>query len=170
MRDSSYHIEPFVLPPDHELGARSSATTSPANTLFDRHTQNTSLTGTIDRSRSPEASVFSQPATSPAASAAPGPLPFPPRRALTPESRSGSQVFVVHHDGGRPPVTVYAADGTEIVELPPRYIDSGSSAGPSSDPSVPSDTRSETTAPPPIPLQERRQVGATPTKLRRTAS
>lgn len=33
----------------------------------------------------------------------------------------GSHVYVVHHDGGRPPVSVYAADGTEIVELPPQY-------------------------------------------------
>jgi len=42
------------------------------------------------------------------------------------ESHAGasSQVYVVHHDGGRPPVTVYHQDGTEVVELPPRYIGS----------------------------------------------
>ncbi|THV06094.1 hypothetical protein K435DRAFT_712148 [Dendrothele bispora CBS 962.96] len=34
-----------------------------------------------------------------------------------------NNVYVVHHDGGRAPITVYHADGTEIVELPPRYID-----------------------------------------------
>ncbi|KAK7468625.1 hypothetical protein VKT23_003129 [Stygiomarasmius scandens] len=40
------------------------------------------------------------------------------------ESAPGrSNVYVVHHDGGRAPVTVYHADGTEVVELPPRYID-----------------------------------------------
>ncbi|KAF8877596.1 hypothetical protein CPB85DRAFT_1343597 [Mucidula mucida] len=27
----------------------------------------------------------------------------------------------IHHDGGRAPVTVYHEDGTEVVELPPRY-------------------------------------------------
>lgn len=32
-----------------------------------------------------------------------------------------NQVYVVHHDGGRAPVTVYHQDGTEVVELPPRY-------------------------------------------------
>ncbi|KAF5375071.1 hypothetical protein D9758_000103 [Tetrapyrgos nigripes] len=38
-------------------------------------------------------------------------------------SASGrSNVYVVHHDGGRAPVTVYHADGTEVVELPPKYI------------------------------------------------
>ena len=31
-------------------------------------------------------------------------------------------MYVVHHDGGRPPpVTVFASDGTEVVELPPHY-------------------------------------------------
>lgn len=30
-------------------------------------------------------------------------------------------VYVVHHDGGRPPVTVYTSDGAEVVELPPEY-------------------------------------------------
>ncbi|KAF8221766.1 hypothetical protein L208DRAFT_1326161 [Tricholoma matsutake] len=46
--------------------------------------------------------------------------------ASTPEppAASSSQVYVVHHDGGRPPVTVYHQDGTEVVELPPRYISS----------------------------------------------
>ncbi|KAF8898495.1 hypothetical protein BD779DRAFT_1484242 [Infundibulicybe gibba] len=36
-------------------------------------------------------------------------------------SAPGNQVYVVHHDGGRAPVTVYHQDGTEVVELPPRY-------------------------------------------------
>jgi hypothetical protein len=40
------------------------------------------------------------------------------------EHAPGSQVYVVHHDGGRPPVTVYTPGGTEVVELPPRYADS----------------------------------------------
>ncbi|CAA7259975.1 unnamed protein product [Cyclocybe aegerita] len=32
-----------------------------------------------------------------------------------------SQVYVVHHDSQTPPVTIYHQDGTQIVELPPRY-------------------------------------------------
>ncbi|KAK0465235.1 uncharacterized protein EV420DRAFT_1513490 [Desarmillaria tabescens] len=35
------------------------------------------------------------------------------------------QVYVVHHDGGRAPVTVYHENGTEVVELPPRYAEDG---------------------------------------------
>lgn len=46
-----------------------------------------------------------------------------------PSSRGGRQnVYVVHHDGGRAPVTVYTAEGAEVVELPPRYADGGSSS------------------------------------------
>ena len=41
---------------------------------------------------------------------------------LTPATRLNNQIYVVHHDGGRAPVTVYHEDGTEVVELPPRYI------------------------------------------------
>lgn len=32
-----------------------------------------------------------------------------------------SQVYVVHHDSQTPPVTIYHQQGTEVVELPPRY-------------------------------------------------
>jgi hypothetical protein len=40
-----------------------------------------------------------------------------------------TNVYVVHHDAGRAPVTVYAEAGAEVVELPPRYADSGSTEG-----------------------------------------
>jgi hypothetical protein len=36
--------------------------------------------------------------------------------------KNGSNhVYVMHHDSGRAPVTVYHEDGTQVVELPPRY-------------------------------------------------
>lgn len=60
-------------------------------------------------------------------------------QSTSPRESSSNHVYVVHHDGGRAPVSVYHQDGTEIVELPPRYV--GSSAG--SD--VRSDGRSEGT-------------------------
>ena len=50
-----------------------------------------------------------------------------PPTSPTTETGTGRQVYVVHHDGGRAPVTVYHEDGTEVVELPPRYA--GSSSG-----------------------------------------
>ncbi|KAI0028296.1 hypothetical protein K488DRAFT_58955, partial [Vararia minispora EC-137] len=39
------------------------------------------------------------------------------------ESERRTQVYVVHHDGGRAPVTVYTDDGAQITELPPSYMD-----------------------------------------------
>lgn len=162
--DPAYQIEPFVLP--SEFGLRPSTTSSPSNTLYDSsaHTRNTSAptTGSVDHPRSPTASASSP--TSPAPFA-PAPL-IPPQRPLSAENRSASQVFVVHHDGGRPPVTVYAADGTEIVELPPRYVESnnGTSGGSSNGEAASSAMRSGRVP----PLQpERRQAGATPMKIQR---
>jgi hypothetical protein len=38
-----------------------------------------------------------------------------------PTTTTQSQVYVVHHDSQVPPVTIYHQDGTQIVELPPRY-------------------------------------------------
>ncbi|KAK0506019.1 hypothetical protein EDD18DRAFT_1455412 [Armillaria luteobubalina] len=49
-----------------------------------------------------------------------------PSQAGSGGSRTQSgQVYVVHHDGGRAPVTVYHETGTEVVELPPRYAEDG---------------------------------------------
>ncbi|KAI8995692.1 hypothetical protein BD414DRAFT_435874 [Trametes punicea] len=43
---------------------------------------------------------------------------------------SGSHVYVVHHDAGRPPpVTLFTSDGTQVVELPPQYEQARSSTG-----------------------------------------
>lgn len=48
--------------------------------------------------------------------------------SLTPDGSSQSalplnrsQVYVLHHDGGRAPVTVYNREDAEVVELPPSY-------------------------------------------------
>ncbi|KAJ3549285.1 hypothetical protein NMY22_g939 [Coprinellus aureogranulatus] len=44
--------------------------------------------------------------------------------SLTPNRRNAEgKVYVVHHDSQAPPVTIYHEDGTEVVELPPRYPD-----------------------------------------------
>lgn len=64
-------------------------------------------------------------------------------------------VYVVHHDGGRAPVTVYTEGGAEVVELPPRYP-----AGSTSDPS--SREESETTR----ETHRRREPGSVPRKAR----
>jgi hypothetical protein len=63
------------------------------------------------------------------------PVPLTPSHASTahepayggPSHRSQNQIYVVHHDGQVPPVTIYHEDGTQIVELPPRYPSGASS-------------------------------------------
>ena len=64
-------------------------------------------------------------------------------------------IYVVHHDGGRAPVTVYTEEGAEVVELPPQYA-----AGSTSTPS-------EGDASPEV---DRKEAGATPRKTREPRS
>ncbi|KAA1468460.1 hypothetical protein DENSPDRAFT_833752 [Dentipellis sp. KUC8613] len=115
-----YHIEPFTM---------SSSDSAARTSLMD----------------SASSSQLIQPGTpqTPSGAVTSPPHEQPPALNLDP-----SQVYVVHHDGGRPPVTVYTANGTEVVELPPRY---GENQGPP-------------------PLQQPRQPGAAPRKGRRVAS
>jgi hypothetical protein len=48
--------------------------------------------------------------------------------SLMPNRRNAEgKVYVVHHDSQAPPVTIYHEDGTEVVELPPRYPDGAAS-------------------------------------------
>lgn len=47
--------------------------------------------------------------------------------------RQSGAVYVVHHDSGRSPVSVYHEDGTQVVELPPRYLDGSRRTEPPSD-------------------------------------
>ncbi|KAI0358998.1 hypothetical protein OH77DRAFT_1420516 [Trametes cingulata] len=75
--------------------------------------------------------------------------------------QSGSQVYVVHHDAGRPPpVTVFTSDGTEVVELPPQYE---SAAGPQM-PGPGSSRPLPTSPPPPRPEGQRRVPRSLPLK------
>ena len=73
-------------------------------------------------------------------------VPSSPERERT-RSSSGGQVYVVHHDGGRAPVTVYTSEGAEVIELPPRY-----------------DNNSTDSRPRLEQLQERRRLGPRPVK------
>jgi len=42
-------------------------------------------------------------------------------RSTSAPQEGGSQVYVIHHDSGRAPVSVITSPGTEVVELPPGY-------------------------------------------------
>ncbi|KAF8525230.1 hypothetical protein BU17DRAFT_84148 [Hysterangium stoloniferum] len=44
-----------------------------------------------------------------------------PSRSTGVPQEGGSQVYVIHHDSGRAPVSVITSPGTEVVELPPGY-------------------------------------------------
>ncbi|KAI0085675.1 hypothetical protein BDY19DRAFT_996576 [Irpex rosettiformis] len=148
LHDAPYHIEPFVLP-EQEFGENSTSRLG-----NDRSTRSGTLYDTASQSPSTSLSQDSRPSgpTPPnhdpmaATSNIPLRAPIP----LSPENRQPSQVFVVHHDGGRAPVTVYTSDGTEVVELPPQYNASASSGATAGVPTPPNTTH---------PLQERRQPG-----------
>jgi hypothetical protein len=45
------------------------------------------------------------------------------------QQEGNSQVYVIHHDSGRAPVSVITSRGTEVVELPPGYSSDYLSAG-----------------------------------------
>ncbi|KAI0344151.1 hypothetical protein BDW22DRAFT_1427790 [Trametopsis cervina] len=161
--DGPYQIEPFVMP-EREFGVRSPSRQAPdhssgSGTLYD--------TGGHSRSEQPSQD-HSRNLSSPQPSASLGPTSdIVPPRPLE-ERRTPSQVFVVHHDAGRPPVTVYTADGTEVVELPPQYVDSGRGTSGSGSGSTTSNSNAPGSG---HPLQyDRRQAGPTPVKPRRVAN
>ncbi|KAI9059687.1 hypothetical protein FKP32DRAFT_1596235 [Trametes sanguinea] len=78
-----------------------------------------------------------------------------------------SQVYVVHHDAGRPPpVTVFTSNGTEVVELPPQYE---TAAGRSDGPPNQADRGMGSRPLPPSPDGQRRVPRDLPQKARRVA-
>jgi len=56
-------------------------------------------------------------------STSPNSTMHPGRSEMARQTSDGSsrQVYLVHHDGGRPPISVYHPEGANIVELPPSY-------------------------------------------------
>jgi hypothetical protein len=67
-------------------------------------------------------------------------------------------VYVVHHDGGHAPVTVYTEEGAAVVELPPQYPAGSTSASASPE----SEASRE--------VDRRRSPGTTPRKTREPRS
>ncbi|KAI0823106.1 hypothetical protein BC628DRAFT_1421222 [Trametes gibbosa] len=86
------------------------------------HMQSTSLSGSSDRGDALSGSPTHQHTQSTASSTVSPTSPNPRSPLGGLPAGSGSHVYVVHHDAGRPPpVTVFTSDGTEVVELPPQY-------------------------------------------------
>lgn len=158
---NQYAVEPFVMPNEFDGHLATGTATTLAHS---RNGSNDPLTANMHSSTSSTCQAAS-PRAEPSASLPPtlphivsstidlsSPLPQP-----TPAERNTPQVYVVHHDGGRAPVTVYTSDGTQVVELPPRYVDSG--GVPETGASSPSLSISD--------LQNNRQPGSRPRKAPR---
>ncbi|KAF8973865.1 hypothetical protein BDZ97DRAFT_1912319 [Flammula alnicola] len=85
---------------------------------------------------------------------------------IAPPAGGQSQVYVLHHDSNVPPVTIYHQDGTQIVELPPRYPPySSSQSEVLSEGRSASDSRSEGTSGNELILHQSRQ----PNQIRKPA-
>lgn len=129
--DTPYTVEPFVLPgpsanestsgQDTQTGAHDmgSSTTSRPNTA-----PRTAFGSTNGQSGSSGPRTLSSDSTNDSPSSPSGDRRDGSGSSAPPQGgRGNSHVYVVHHDGGRAPVTVYTEDGAEVVELPPRYMD-----------------------------------------------
>ena len=127
-------------------------------------TMNTTGGGGLEYIVEPFAMPNANPSSPPSDSSAPllhGGMTSPTRTdamstsdSIEPAGRSTRNVYVVHHDGGRAPVTVYADEGAEVVELPPRYP-----AGTAGSTSTPSETRSASSRE--TDVNRRREPGST---------
>lgn len=167
MRDNGYIIEPFVLPSETEFGALPRINTSPAaplpaasgpsvlspTAISPTARSPTSIAGVLNTVDSQPSSSGSRSAPSVAAATAMSPTSLVPPRPHT--ERASSHVYVVHHDGGGAPISVYTEDGTEVVELPPRYPyeNQAASSSPLADPA-----RRRPVVPPEKPSVVRRAV------------
>lgn len=189
MRDTGYHIEPFT---GNEFGARGGAAgVPPQNRVGTSDDSDTVISGYGSRPPTGRSrSATGQGGSTRNASVTVPTIPPPPSSVISDpaspggsrQSHGASHVYVVHHDGGRAPVTVYTADGTEVVELPPRYpADSGPppQQAPQPEPAPPSEITSVSSGsggdsnvggqrsgvrPLPRPWEQSRQAGPTPSK------
>ncbi|RDX56255.1 hypothetical protein OH76DRAFT_608017 [Lentinus brumalis] len=117
-------IDPYVYSPANESYNPYNQTSPPHSA---HQAQNPSFSDRPGPS-SPPLEQQSSHAYTPSSSSSAGGAVSPTSTVAPPMPRSpmggpGHQhVYVVHHDGGRPPpVTVFTSDGTEVVELPPQY-------------------------------------------------
>jgi len=101
--------------------------------------------------------------------------PDPTTTQTPPESerlpRRKSQIYVLHHDGGSPPVTILHEAGTEVVELPPLYARTGEATAASGEGATAEDSEQVDESPASSQqqsstIEQPRQVGPLPTKMR----
>lgn len=104
---SNYQVEPFMMPDEDGYNRGSSATQY-------NQTYNNAAHG---REPAPMNSTSPPPLPPPAPVPPAAPAPVVP----VPHAGPSRNVYVVHHDSQAPPVTIYHEEGTQVVELPPRY-------------------------------------------------
>lgn len=173
MRDTGYRIEPFMA---SEIGVRGSGL-APGVSPDDSETGYDNTSQLRDGTRSPTGRLHrghnNSSVTIPTLSPPPSSDLLSSRQS---QAIGSQQVYVVHHDGGRAPVTVYTSEGAQVVELPPRYPEEGTSPRQGESPSATDATssggdgsasgRRHGVRPLPRPLEQARQAGPTPTKGR----
>ena len=84
-----------------------------------------------------------------------------PPEPVSSSAAAPGHVYVLHHDSNVPPVTIYHESGTEIVELPPRYLQNTSQSDMLSEGQTRTDTRSDgsrTGNSQPLTIHEPRQL------------
>jgi hypothetical protein len=101
----------------NSLSSHGVDTANLASTGYPAEPFDPSSVSTINTTRPQESSAGTVAGTHAASSP-----PISPQEGPARSERDGrSQVYVVHHDGGRAPVTIMTSDGAEVVELPPGY-------------------------------------------------
>lgn len=101
---ASYQVEPFHMP--DEVGQLHRGPLSQSHS--------SGYTGSL--AGVPHATTIGH-HTSPQTSTA----PLPVQSIAESSNARPRQLYVLHHDSGLPPVTIYHQEGTEVVELPPRW-------------------------------------------------
>lgn len=121
LSSNQYEIEPFRLPDEPAPQDSNTALISPNDAgSVTQEGGESGLPAIITRSPSRPSSSSQNASHQAERSSTLSADPTSPSQASHPRTAT-SQVYVVHHDAGRAPVTVYTPDGTEVIELPPRY-------------------------------------------------
>lgn len=157
MGSSNYQVEPFHMPDEDGRLYGHAGPASPGSVYTP------SVAGNRVSTVGHETSLGHRPSASVVNAA--GSSNNTQQRPTTANSGGGagpSQVYVVHHDAQAAPVTIYHQEGTQIVELPPRYAAGGQSDVASEPSRSGSDSRSDASrreTSPSLVLHQPRQPG-----------
>jgi len=152
------------LPQDFRYNAIPTTSTSSGGVSHPGHTLSSS--GDLHRLRSGPLQYHVEPFVMPDENgryeaASTGGVTTPPDSVSPPPTSGPQQLYVLHHDSNIAPVTIFHESGTEIVELPPRYLSNASPNDVVGEGQSQTDTRSDgsrTDASQPLTIHEPRQL------------